>query len=200
MSPQPLPLETPRTRIVIVDDDDLFRESRGLNLAEHGFEVVDFSGGPPALDYLLAGNGADVILLDWRMPGLDGPAVLRRLRESEVHVPVVFLTMLSDEIYEEKALKWGAVDFIDKARRLPIILGRLRLITEGAKPIPVPAGQAASEAAEAAGSGSRIRSGAACLRAIRKPLRMGLRYSLPSSTHSRRRASQAPISFSSSVL
>ena len=49
MSPQPLPLETPRTRIVIVDDDDLFRESLGLNLAEQGFEVVDFLRGdvPP---------------------------------------------------------------------------------------------------------------------------------------------------------
>jgi two-component system response regulator ChvI len=149
MSPQPLPLETPRTRIVIVDDDDLFRESLGLNLAEQGFEVIDFPGGQPALDYLLAGNPADAVLLDWRMPGLDGPAVLRRLRESEVHVPVIFLTMLSDEIYEENALKWGAVDFIDKSRRLPIILGRLRLITEGAKPIPISAGQATSEPAGA---------------------------------------------------
>ncbi len=151
MSPQSLPLETPRTRIVIVDDDDLFRESLGLNLAEQGFEVIDFPGGQPALDYLLAGNGADAVLLDWRMPGLDGPAVLRRLRESGIHVPVVFLTMLSDEIYEENALKWGAVDFNDNSRRLPIILGRLRLITEGAKPIPIPAGQAAAVAAEAAG-------------------------------------------------
>ena len=69
MSPQPLPLETPRTRIVIIDDDDLFRESLGLNLAEQGFVVVDFSGGQPALDYLLAGNRADAVLLDWRMPG-----------------------------------------------------------------------------------------------------------------------------------
>jgi two-component system response regulator ChvI len=66
-------------------------------------------------------------------------------------VPVVFLTMLSDEIYEENALKWGAVDFIDKSRRLPIILGRLRLITDGAKPIPASAGQADSGAVEAPG-------------------------------------------------
>ena len=141
MSPQPVPLDSPQTRIVIVDDDDLFRESLGLNLAEEGFEVVDFAGGESVLDYLLSGNHADAVLLDWRMPGLDGPAVLRRLREAEIHVPVIFLTMLSDEVYEEAALKWGAVDFIDKSRRLPIILGRLRLITEGAKPIPAQAGR-----------------------------------------------------------
>jgi two-component system response regulator ChvI len=153
MSPQPMPLESPQTRIVIIDDDDLFRESLGLNLSEEGFDVIDFAGGETALDYLLSGNGADAVLLDWRLPGLDGPAVLQRIREADIQVPVVFLTMLSDEVYEEAALKWGAVDFIDKSRRLPIILGRLRLITEGAK--PPPAGQMGPEAQYAAGEGLR---------------------------------------------
>ncbi len=114
-------------RVVIVDDDDLFRESLGLNLAEEGYDVVDFPSGETALDFLLGGENADAVLLDWRMPGLDGPSVLRRLRDARVQVPVIFLTMLSDEIYEEAALKWGAVDFIDKSRRLPIILGRLKI-------------------------------------------------------------------------
>ena len=48
-----------------------------------------------------------------------------------IETPVIFLTVLSDEFYEEAALKWGAVDFIDKSRRLSIILQRLKLITEG---------------------------------------------------------------------
>src|SRR3546814_12921473 len=56
------------------------------------------------------------------------------MRECRIQTPVIFLTVLSDEIYEEAALKWGAVDFIDKSRRLPIILQRLKLITEGVKP------------------------------------------------------------------
>ncbi len=135
MALQPSLEDAPKPRIAIVDDDDLFRESLGLNLTEEGYEVVDFPGGQAALDYLLSGQSVDVVLLDWRMPGLDGPAVLRRLREAENYVPVIFLTMLSDEVYEEAALKWGAVDFIDKSRRLPIILGRLKIIAEGAKPI-----------------------------------------------------------------
>jgi len=50
-----------------------------------------------------------------------------------VHTPVIFLTVLSDEIYEEAALRWGAVDFIEKSRSLSIILQRLRLITDGPK-------------------------------------------------------------------
>ena len=134
MSAQPTIVESAYRRIVIVDDDDLFRESLGLNLAEEGYEVVDFDSGESALEYLLTGDSADAVLLDWRMPGLDGLGVLRSLRQRRIETPVIFLTVLSDEIYEEAALKWGAVDFIDKSRRLSIILQRLKLITEGAKP------------------------------------------------------------------
>ena len=67
------------------------------------------------------------------MPGIDGLGVLQALREARIETPVVFLTMLGEEIYEEAALKWGAVDFIDKSRRLSIILQRLKLITDGPK-------------------------------------------------------------------
>ena len=120
-------------KVVIVDDDDLFRESLGLNLSEEGYDVIDFESGETALDYFNDGRDADAVLLDWRMPGLDGLGVLRHLREGRVETPVIFLTVLSDEIYEEAALKWGAVDFIDKSRKLSIILQRLKLITEGPK-------------------------------------------------------------------
>src|SRR5215475_185747 len=122
-----------RRRIVIVDDDALFRESLGLNLAESGYEVDDFGDGESALRHFAEGGSCDAILLDWRMPGVNGLAVLRRLRDRDVQIPVIFLTVLSDEIYEEAALKWGAVDFIEKSRSLSIILQRLRLITDGPK-------------------------------------------------------------------
>ena len=128
-------VETVSPRVILVDDDDVFRESLGLNLSEEGFDVIDFDNGSDVLSYLLNKPSMDPILLDWRMPGLDGLAVLRRLREARMDNPVIFLTMLSDEIYEEAALRWGAVDFIDKSRRLPIILQRLRLIAEGTKGI-----------------------------------------------------------------
>lgn len=120
-------------RVILVDDDDLFRESLGLNLVENGYDVADFSDGESVLKHMATGGDADVVLLDWRMPGLDGLAVLRRMRDSGVQAPVIFLTVLSDEIYEEAALRWGAVDFIEKSRSLSIILQRLRLITDGSK-------------------------------------------------------------------
>jgi two-component system, OmpR family, response regulator ChvI len=121
-------------QIVLIDDDDLFRQTLCLGLADEGYEVASFPGGPAALAYFAAGGHADVILLDWRMPGMNGLEVLRALRRSGNTTPVIFLTMLSDDIYEEAALEGGAVDFIDKSRRLSILVKRLRLIAEGARP------------------------------------------------------------------
>ena len=120
-------------RVVVVDDDAMFRESLGLNLADSGYEVLDFDNGRDALAYFDGGGEADCVLLDWRMPGMDGLEVLRRLRDRGVDLPVIFLTVVDDEIYEEAALEGGAVDFIDKSRRLSIVLKRISIITEGRK-------------------------------------------------------------------
>ncbi|HXC12636.1 MAG TPA: response regulator transcription factor [Stellaceae bacterium] len=120
--------------LLLVDDDDLFRESLGLNLIDEGYEVTSFDNGEDALAYLDEGGGADAMLLDWRMPQLTGIEVLRRMRGRGIAIPVIFLTALSDDIYEEAALAGGAVDFIDKSRRLPILVRRLQLIADGARP------------------------------------------------------------------
>jgi two-component system, OmpR family, response regulator ChvI len=121
--------------LLLVDDDDLFRESLGLNLVDEGYDVTSFDNGREALAYLKGGS-ADVMLLDWRMPELTGIEVLRRMRGAGITIPVIFLTVLSDDIYEQAALEGGAVDFVDKARRLPILLKRLQLIAEGGRSAP----------------------------------------------------------------
>jgi two-component system response regulator ChvI len=122
------------SHLLLVDDDDLFRESLGLNLIDEGYEVTSFANGGDALAYFESGGDADVMLLDWRMPRLTGIEVLRTMRGRGIAIPVIFLTALSDDIYEEAALAGGAVDFIDKSRRLPILIRRLQLITDGARP------------------------------------------------------------------
>ena len=126
----------PRVRVLLIDDDDEFRESLSLNLMDEGFAVTTFANGPSALEHVAAGESADVILLDWRMPGMNGLEVLRELRQRGVMTPVIFLTALSDDIYEEAALAGGAVDFIDKSRRLSILVRRIELIAEGQRPLP----------------------------------------------------------------
>lgn len=122
-----------KTRIVLVDDDDLFRESLQQNLADAGFDAVGFGDGGAAIDYVAGGNPADLVLLDWKMPGLNGIQVLRQLRDKGYQVPVIFLTVLSDQIYEEAALHSGAVDFVEKARSFSILAKRVELILSGAK-------------------------------------------------------------------
>lgn len=120
-------------RIALVDDDGLFRESLGGNLIDAGFEVCAFESGEQALSHLLSGGSEDIVLLDWKMPGMNGIEVLRRLREAKLEVPVIFLTVLSDQIYEEAALQGGAVDFVEKSRSFLILLRRINLILEGIK-------------------------------------------------------------------
>src|ERR1700689_3359266 len=95
------------TRLLLVDDDDFFRESLGLNLIDEGFAVTSFSNGADTLKFFEAGGEADVLLLDWRMPGMGGLEVLRQPRRRELQIPVIFLTVLSDDIYEETALEGG---------------------------------------------------------------------------------------------
>jgi two-component system response regulator ChvI len=124
--------------LLLVDDDNLFRESLGLNLVDEGYEVTSFENGRAVLAYLEGGGGGDVMLLDWRMPDLNGLEVLRRMRERGIAIPVIFLTLLSDDIYEEAGLAGGAVDFIDKSRRLPILIKRLQLILDGSRPVAEP--------------------------------------------------------------
>jgi two-component system response regulator ChvI len=121
-------------RIAVVDDDNLFRESLCQNLIDSDFNVIDFGDGESALTYLLHGNPADLVLLDWKMPGMNGIEVLRRLRSSGCPVPVIFLTALSDQIFEEAALQGGAIDFVEKSRSFGILRKRIDLSLVRPKP------------------------------------------------------------------
>jgi two-component system, OmpR family, response regulator ChvI len=133
-------------QIVIADDDDLFRRLLCRVLSSQGYEVTSFSSGAAALDHFASGGYADIIVLDWRMPGMNGLEVLRSLRRSGNTTPVIFFTVLSEDIYEEAALYGGAVDFIDKSRRLSILVERLRLIAEGARRAPAAHGSPTRDA------------------------------------------------------
>jgi two-component system response regulator ChvI len=120
-------------RILLVDDDPLFRESLSVNFMQEGYEVACAEGGDAALAALSKPEEFHTVLLDWRMPGLDGLGVLKLMRAAGHATPVLFLTALTDSVYEEAALALGAVDFISKSRSLSVILQRLSLIVDGRK-------------------------------------------------------------------
>ena len=64
---------------------------------------------------------------------MSGIEVLHEMRRMNIETPVVFLTVLSDQIYEEAGLHGGAVDFIEKSRSFAILLRRVELIVRGGK-------------------------------------------------------------------
>lgn len=117
--------------ILVADDDPLFRESLSANLLDAGYDITGFPDGEEILEYIEAGGEGDLILLDWKMPKVNGIEVLRRLRTSGHGTPVIFLTVLSDQFYEEAALHGGAVDFVEKSRSFSILAKRIELTLGG---------------------------------------------------------------------
>jgi two-component system response regulator ChvI len=115
-------------RIALVDDDALFRESLILNLTAVGYAVRGWEDGEAFLAALGQPDGPDLVLLDWKMPGLNGIEVLGRLRTLRPELPVIFLTVLGEQVFEEAALLGGAVDFVEKSRGFTILERRIRII------------------------------------------------------------------------
>jgi len=63
-------IETARGHVMVVDDDEFFLESVSTNLSDAGYRTDSFLGGVEAIRYLSGGQGPDLVLLDWKMPGI----------------------------------------------------------------------------------------------------------------------------------
>ncbi len=124
--------------VVLVDDDDHYREVLSADLVDRGFAVSSFADGPSFLEALNNGTEAEVALLDWSLPQMSGFELLGVLRERGISLPVVFLTGYSVIERELQALDRGAVDFVDKSRGIEVLAHRLRVIIEGQRQLPDP--------------------------------------------------------------
>lgn len=102
-------------RLMIVDDQKLMREGlRTLLELEGGFEIVAEVGeGQAALD-AYAEYQPDVVLMDIRMPGMDGVEATRRLHEKWSNARVIILTTFNDDAYVFEALRVGALGYLLK--------------------------------------------------------------------------------------
>ncbi len=125
------PVETNRPRILVVDDDPCNLEILGRLLQPH-YEVLAAPSGECALQIATGQRRPDLILLDVLMPGMDGYAVLARLRDNPAtrDIPVIFVTGLDSIADEERGLELGAMDYIAKPYRPPIVLARVRIQLE----------------------------------------------------------------------
>lgn len=111
-------------RILIADDDAVARTVLENALTAWGHDVVEAEDGESAFAVLTSGNPPPVAILDWLMPGLEGPAICERLRRQagRPYVYVLMLTCKSEKSDVSTALDAGADDFITK----PVDLAELR--------------------------------------------------------------------------
>ena len=116
-------------RILIIDDDEAFRAAFAETLADLGHHPIEAASGAEGLD-ALARHHPDAVFLDFRMAGMDGIAVMRRISEGKAGpaVPVVMLTAFASSTNTIEAMKLGAFEHLVKpvARRdIEELLGRL---------------------------------------------------------------------------
>jgi len=103
----------PRCRVLLVDDDDTFRRVMAAELGRRGHDVMTAASGRDALAQVGEAS-PDVILLDLRLPDLDGITVLEKLREREVRAGVVVLTGHGAIDTAIQAIRLGAQDYLEK--------------------------------------------------------------------------------------
>ncbi|MBO4903349.1 MAG: diguanylate cyclase [Lachnospiraceae bacterium] len=117
--------------IVIVDDDAVNLQVAGHLLSKAGMRVTAFKSGQAFIDQIASGNLPDLVLLDIRMPGMDGFETLNLLREYErsaglEETPVIFLTADEDSGYENRGFALGASDYVHKPFDPTILIRRIR--------------------------------------------------------------------------
>ncbi|MFD6445526.1 response regulator transcription factor [Promicromonospora sp. NPDC060204] len=120
------------TRILVVEDEESYRDPLTYQLTREGFEVIEAADGVSALAAYDA-EGADLVLLDLMLPGLSGTEVCRELR-ARGDVPVIMLTAKDSEIDKVVGLELGADDYVTKPYSYRELLARVRAVLRRRQP------------------------------------------------------------------
>lgn len=113
-------------RIFLVDDDRNIVLSVSMALKAEGFEVESFNDGETGLNAILE-HKPDLVVLDIKMPRMDGIEVLSKMRE-ETSIPVIFLTSKDDEVDQVIGLRMGADDYITKPFSQRLLIERIKTL------------------------------------------------------------------------
>jgi len=117
-------------RILIVEDEDAIAEPLAAGLEREGFDVERVATGQAAL----AAGEPDVVLLDLRLPDLDGYAVCRELRSRSPGVAIIMVTAKGEEFDRVLGLELGADDYIVKPFGFRELVARIRAVTRRSAP------------------------------------------------------------------
>ncbi|MGD9252487.1 MAG: response regulator [Holophagae bacterium] len=111
-------------RVLLVDDERDFLESLRQRLELRGLPVRAASSGPEALEMLDDGP-VDVVVLDVRMPGMDGIETLRRIKEKHPHTEVVMLTGHADLETSLEGMRFGFFDYLTKPVKVDLLIEKI---------------------------------------------------------------------------
>ncbi len=117
---------TPQQTIALVDDDRNILTSVAMALEAEGFKVKTYNDGEEGLQGITSST-PDLVVLDIKMPRMDGMEVLSKLREKSA-LPVIFLTSKDDEVDEVIGLRMGADDYITKPFSQRLLIERIRAL------------------------------------------------------------------------
>jgi CheY-like chemotaxis protein len=123
-----------KRRILVVDDEDHIRRVMRMTLEAAGYEVGEAADGPRGLEAFGDGSTWDAVLLDQRMPGMDGLETLRRLKQRQANARVIMITAYASIELAVDAMKLGATDFVRKPMTPEIV--RNAVTAALARPVP----------------------------------------------------------------
>lgn len=106
--------------ILVVDDESDVRNLLRKFLTRRGYEVLTAGDGEAAIEAIRE-NRPDIVLLDIRLPKMDGLSVLQRLRDESDDVAIITMSGNADEDTARRSLELGAADFITKPFNLPYL-------------------------------------------------------------------------------
>jgi DNA-binding response OmpR family regulator len=112
-------------KILVIDDEKNVRHIVSDFLMNEGYEVVGAVSGEDGINKIFENNDFDLILLDIRMPKMDGYETIKEIREI-TDKPVIFLTALNESYNEAKGLNMGAEDYIIKPFNYTVLLARVK--------------------------------------------------------------------------
>jgi len=117
-------------RILVVEDDDEMRSFLEESLKEEGYSVTVASNTLSAIVALMC-DRVDVTVVDWKMPDLDGFALLSAVQRCFSRVPVIFVTAFARPDVQERALQEGAFSFLSKPFRLGVLVAEVERALKG---------------------------------------------------------------------
>lgn len=118
-------------RILIVDDEPSIVSfvDKAMHIA--GYQTLTASSGPAALEVCESNGLPDLLLTDYKMPGMDGDSLAARLRQREPDLKVLYLTGYADQLFAQRGALWRAEAFLEKPCTVRGLLEAVAMMLSG---------------------------------------------------------------------